>query len=68
MQVLLPAIRLMQALAQAYPEEFNPHFQNTMDIILGWTLDAATAQDARDAITGQSARLPACQAPAICRD
>jgi hypothetical protein len=24
-----------------------------MDIILGWTLDAATAQDARDAITGQ---------------
>lgn len=23
-----------------------------MDIILGWTLDAATAQDARDSITG----------------
>lgn len=58
--ILISTINILQLLSTSHPDAYAPFFQNTIDIILGWSLDCNTPENLRSSITDQLQKFKKC--------
>jgi hypothetical protein len=50
--LLIPLIEILQFVAENYPDMFRSHFQDVIDVLVGWRVDPTLPEVYANAITG----------------